>query len=290
MKMRGKLCLAFAAAAVSVTSFAAGHYVPGVEGIQAASVPPPGIYYLGYLINYNINEISGAPGDNTGTVSVLANRGVWISSHKFLGADYGMEAIAPIQANSLTFNGIGYGGTSRGLGDIYLGPVVLGWHGSNWDGVFALGEWLDNGSYSASIPSSVGLGYKSTMLTLGGTFYPDVKKEWSASILARFEKNGTQSQTGITPGNGLSVEWGIAKQIGGGKQLGLVGYYQDQTSNNSGPGASPLNPRKSAIGIQFDYPILDHGLFLKFAGYTEYSANGGAVKGNLLRMTIVKAF
>jgi hypothetical protein len=28
---------------------AAGHYVPGVEGVQAASVPPPGVYYVGYL-------------------------------------------------------------------------------------------------------------------------------------------------------------------------------------------------------------------------------------------------
>ena len=36
------------------TAQAGGHYVPGVEGIQAASVPPPGDYYLGYMVHYNI--------------------------------------------------------------------------------------------------------------------------------------------------------------------------------------------------------------------------------------------
>ena len=43
---------------------AEGHYVPGVEGIQAASVPPPGFYYLGYAVNYNANSFR-APGSST---------------------------------------------------------------------------------------------------------------------------------------------------------------------------------------------------------------------------------
>ena len=30
--------------------------MPGVEGMQAASVPPPGFYYLGYLLNYDIDD------------------------------------------------------------------------------------------------------------------------------------------------------------------------------------------------------------------------------------------
>jgi hypothetical protein len=289
MKKIARSFVAASALVWSVGALAAGHYVPGVEGIQAASVPPPGIYYLGYLVNYNITGINGAPGHNTGTVSVLANRGVWITPYKVMGADYGIETIVPIQSNSFTFTGLGYSGTTRGVGDVYIGPIVLGWHGNQWDAVFSLGEWLDNASYSATNPSSVGLGYKSTMLTLGGTYYPDTKKEWSISALARFEKNGTQSQTGIKPGNGLSIEWGIGRQIGGGKQVGLVGYYQDQTSNSSGPGAPTQNPHKSAIGVQFDYPILERGLFLKFAAYHEYAVSN-APRGNMLRMTIVKAF
>lgn len=287
---KGSTLAALALSSFTTASLAASHYVTGVEGIQAASAPPPGLYYLGYIVNYNIDSVDGLPGDNTGTVSALANRFIWISKYQFLGANYGAETIVPVQSTSLTFNGVGVSTTARGLGDIYLGPVVLAWHGSQWDGIFALGEWLDNGSYSKTNPASIGLGYKSTMATLGGTYYPDASKQWSLTVLSRFEINGKQNQTEITKGNGLSVEWGLARQIGGGKQLGLVGYLQQQTSNDSGPGANDLHPRKAAVGLEFDYPILNRGLFLKFAGYKEYSASDGATKGSLLRMTVVKAF
>ncbi len=272
------------------SAVAAGHYEPGVEGIDSSAAPPPGLYYLAYLVNYQIDSVSGLPGNNTGSASILANRVVWLTSHKFLGANYGMEALIPVQATSLTFNGIGVSSTSRGIGDIYLGPVVLSWAGADYGLVFAAGEWLSNGSYSSTDPSSLGLGYRSTMLTFGGTYYPDERKLWSVSALARFEKNGTQSQTGITPGDGLSVEWGIGREIGGGKKIGLVGYVQNQTSSSSGPGANPENPRKSGIGVEFDLPVMSQGMMLKFAGYKEYSASSGATKGTLLRMTIVKRF
>lgn len=278
-----------ALAAALPAAQAAGHYVPGVEGIQAGSVPPPGRYYLGYLVQYDIDEVSGAPGRNEGSVSALANRFAWITSHKILGADYGVEAIVPLQSVSLTFGGIGYNGTDRGLGDVYLGPVVLGWHGARWDGVFALGQWFDTGDYSASRPSSVGLGYGSTMITLGGTYYPDAQKAWSATALARYEINAEREDSDITPGDGLSVEWGLARRVGG-LQLGLVGYYQEQVSDDEGTGAGDLRPRRNAFGLELNYPVVDHGLFLKFAAYGESSASDGATEGSLLRMTLIKTF
>ena len=70
---------------------AEGHYVPGVEGLQGASVPPPGAYYLGYLVNYQMDDFrapgtsSNLPGHNRGTVTALANRFVWITGRKLLG-------------------------------------------------------------------------------------------------------------------------------------------------------------------------------------------------------------
>ena len=50
--------LAGLASLAPLAAQAEGHYVPGVEGIQAASVPPPGFYYLGYAVNYNANSLS----------------------------------------------------------------------------------------------------------------------------------------------------------------------------------------------------------------------------------------
>ena len=161
--------LALLAGLSPLAAQAEGHYVPGVEGIQAASAPPPGVYYLGYLVNYNINSFrapgssTNLPGHNSGTVTALANRFVWMTGHQVLGADYGVEAIVPLLRTSLTINAAGISDSRSGVGDVYVGPLVLGWHGTQWDAVAAAGMWLDSGSTGQ--PASAGKGFKSTMLT-----------------------------------------------------------------------------------------------------------------------------
>ncbi len=290
-----KIIFTAVALAAAMSASAGGHYVAGVEGIQAASVPPPGTYYLGYLVDYNIEQLKSPgtrddiPGHNTGTVAALANRVVWISNHKFLGADFGMETIVPVLSTSLTFNTPGISNSETGLGDVYLGPVVLGWHGANWDAVAAAGLWLENGSTSA--PASPGKGYKSTMLTGGATYYFDADKKISGSALMRFENN-TEKSNGFKPGNQVTLEWGIAKVMNG-YQIGVVGYDQMQVSNDSGPGASSNNSSRHAIGAEVVLPILSAGVFLKAAAYKEYRSEAGSgpeTQGNLLRFTLVKAF
>ena len=296
MKKITQLTLAATFAATSLCAQAGGHYVPGVEGIQAASVPPPGMYYLGYLVNYSIDELrlpgssNTVPLSNTGTVSALANRLVYISGTKVLGADYGVEAIVPVLRTSLNFNAPGISESSSGVGDIYLGPLVLGWHGSNWDAVAAAGFWLDNAN--SDKPSSPGNGYRSTMFTGGGTYYFDDAKTWSGSALLRYEVNSRKNND-FKPGNQVSMEWGFGKSLGA-VQVGLVGYDQWQTSNDSGPGATGDQAERHAIGVELVYPLMkEAGVMLKAAYYDEYSARGGSnpqAKGSTLRFTFVKAF
>jgi len=295
MKKLTQLALAATLTAASVCAQAGGHYVPGVEGIMAASVPPPGTYYLGYMVNYSIDQFKAPgssndlPGHNTGTVTALANRVAWISPYKVLGADYGMETIVPVLNKSLTINAAGISESKTGVADIYLGPLVLGWHGANWDAVAAAGFWLDNAG--SDTPASVGNGYRSTMLTGGATFYFDAAKTITASALMRFENNSKMSN-GFKPGNQISLEWGIAKNLGT-VQVGVVGYDQMQTSEDSGTGASTSRSSRHAIGAEVVYPIMSAGVFLKAAAYKEYSAEAGSgaqPKGSLLRFTFVKAF
>lgn len=271
-----------------------GHYVPGVEGLQAPSVPPEGVYYLGYLVNYNINSLRApgssedVPGRNKGTVTALANRLVWVTKHKFLGADYGVETIIPVMRTSLTFNGAGVSDSSSGVGDIYLGPVVLGWHGPQWDAVAAAGLWLDNAS--SSNPAAPGKGFKSTMLTGGLTYYFDGAKTISGSALARYEIN--TKKDGFRPGQQLTVEWGLGKSFGA-FSAGMVGYSQWQTTKDKGVGASDDKSERHAVGAEVVYPILSAGVFLKGAVYKEFSAKGGSgaqTKGSLVRFSLVKAF
>jgi len=277
---------------------AAGHYVAGVEGSQAASVPPPGMYYLGYLVNYNIDDFripgtsDNLPGHNSGTVTALANRFVWITNYKLLGADYGMEAIVPVMRTSLTVNAAGISDSRTGVGDVYVGPLVLGWHGSNWDAVAAAGMWLDTASNTVGDPTSPGKGYKSTMLTGGATYYFDQQKTISGSALFRYEYHG-KKDNGVRPGDQLSMEWGVGKNYGA-YSLGVVGYSQWQLSNDKGAAAQDGKAERHALGAEVTYPVASAGIILKGAAYKEYSVQGGGnpaePKGNLYRLTLVKPF
>jgi hypothetical protein len=280
----------------SLCSYAGGHYGPGVEGVKAGSLPPPGMYYVGYLVNYSIDELrakgssDALPGNNTGTVSAMVNRLVYITDTKLLGADYGMQITVPVVRKSLTFNTPGISESSSGVADIYVAPLMLGWHGSNWDAVAAAGLYFENGNSDS--PSKPGNGYKSTMLTGGGTYYFDAAKKWTGSALVRYETNSSQSN-GFKPGNQVSMEWGIGKSIGP-VQLGVVGYDQWQTSDDSGPGATGNKYERHAIGAEVGYSLMkEAGVLLKAAYYDEYSAKGGSktqTKGSTLRFTFVKAF
>lgn len=274
---------------------AAGHYVAGVEGLQAASVPPPGSYYLGYLVHYDIGSFrapassEALPGDNTGSVTALANRLVWISPHQLLGADWGMEAIVPVLRKSLQIGAIGFDKSDSGVGDVYLGPLVLGWHGPRWDAVAAAGVWLDNAD--SDTPAAPGNGYRSTMLTLGGTLHSDTTRTASASVLMRYEIN-SRTDAGFKPGEQVTLEWGVGRQFGP-VQLGVVGYQQWQVGRDEGPGAGDAKSSRHALGGEVVWPRMDIGLILKGALYRELRAKGGTgpePRGSLLRVTLVKPF
>jgi hypothetical protein len=273
---------------------AGGHYVAGVEGLQGSSVPPPGNYYLGYLVHYDIDDFrapgtdSKLPGSNSGKVTALANRLVKITSTKLLGADYGFETIIPVTRTSLDIGAAGLSDRRSGVGDIYVGPLVLGWHGPRWDAVAAAGVWLDTGKDDH--PASPGKGYRSTMLTGGVTLYLDEAKTVSASALSRFERNG-RTDAGLRPGNQLTLEWGVGKQLGR-WQAGIVGYDQWQLGEDSGPGASPNKAGRHAVGAELVHAVRP-GLLLKGAAYKEYKVEAGTgaePKGSLLRVSLVAAF
>jgi hypothetical protein len=288
-----KIIFAAVALTALVSAHADGHYVAGVEGIQAASVPPPGLYYLGYMANYNAEQFkapgssSALPGENKATIFALANRLAWITTTRVLGADYGMETIVPVQSTSLTIKAAGLSDTQSGFGDIYLGPVVLGWHGAAWDAVAAAGFWLKSADSSA--PASAGKGFASTMLTGGATYYFDADKKISGSALMRYEINDSKSN-GFKPGDQISLEWGVAKMMGS-VQVGLVGYDQMQVSNDSGTGASTNKSERHAVGAEVVLPLMSAGVILKAAAYKEYQSQAGTGPeplGNLLRFTLVK--
>uniref|UniRef100_UPI000382CB0C SphA family protein n=1 Tax=Arhodomonas aquaeolei TaxID=2369 RepID=UPI000382CB0C len=263
------------------------HYVPGVEGSLGASVPPPGFYLRTYGVYYdsdnvkvdaisdNDGEIPG--GDDSATVRAVVPRAIWITDKQFLGADYGMEAIAPILDKDV--DAMGLSESDSGLGDVFLSPLILAWHGERYDTVLAAGYWTDAFSdYDDDNPvaaaASVGQGYSNVMVTLGGTWYLTADRTWAVSLLNRYETMASEVEgSNITPGDNLVAEWGVSYDVNPALTLGLVGYDSWQLTEDDAPAGVPTpEDEVHAIGGQLTYRSKSLGMAFDAALYDEYDS------------------
>jgi hypothetical protein len=216
------------------------HYPIGSEGLKAADLPPPGFYLRDYNYFYYADTVDGLPADLNIFAYCQGVKTVWISDWKILGANYGADLLVPFVYKNIAGQ-LGTAGQFN-LGDVYASPLILSWHIQHFDFAASYGIWAPSGNFDASTPlgrlTSSGNGYWSHMFTLGGVWYADEKKTWALSLLNRYEISTEQDQTQITPGNMYSLEWGLSKTVAQNIDLGLVGYYQQQTTQDSGTGAA----------------------------------------------------
>lgn len=274
-----------------------GHYVPGVEGIKAASLPPPGWYYRQYNVFYNASRLTDGGGNSLPlgfNVSVWANvhRAIWLSDIKILGATYGADVIVPLIQTDLSLRVPNITDKNFGLGDPCIEPLILAWHGSRWDASVAAGVYLPFGEYSMTEPASPGKGFASGLFTFGGTWYADAHRTWSASALGRYEVHSKQRDTGLTPGNDLTIEWGLAKTFIEPSvfwDLGVAGYCHWQTTDDSGPGSNKLNDQVFGIGPEISIFLPRSKLILSLRSVFEFGAVDRS-EGNTTTFTVTGMF
>jgi hypothetical protein len=197
----------------------AQHYPAGSEGIQCASMPPPGLYVFDYNSVYYSDRTPGYSGQLERTFEpngqfkpgfsylsyTQAPRLLWMFHFKPLDADYGMAIRVPIVYKSHDqavptqlgyFGGIPTGLNINsvnkiGLGDIQVEPLILAWHLKRFDIVAGYSFWAPTGDYDHRelFLLNLGEGDWTHMLTLGGTWFLDAKKSWAISMLNRYEIN-----------------------------------------------------------------------------------------------------
>lgn len=246
----------------------AGHYVPGIEGVKAASVPPPGVYYKGYYVNYDVD------GSADVTVNALAHRLIWVTEQRILGGDLTLETILPMINEKVKAGGATVKSES-GLGDLYLGGVI-GWHGERWDAVGGIGYWADTGD-----KDKVGQGHDGIMLTFGGTYKLNQAGDITLSGLGRYEINGDKSG-GETVEDNLTLEWGLGKAYGT-LDVGVIGYFTREMSGSN-------KEERNALGMSVGkfWPSIMLGADI--AAYKEFGYENFFGNGRTLRASLTKVF
>lgn len=249
---------------------AGNHYQPGVEGVMGATAPPPGFHYRQYNIYLESDTLTDKNGDDLDigfdlTVLAQTHRLIYITNHKFLGADYGMDLLVPVVGTDFNIDAFGVHDSEIGLGDICVEPLILAWHKNRYDVGLGLGINLPTGKFDQNAPASSGQGYMSGILTLGATYYLDQAKSWSVSAVSRTLVYGEQKSTDITPGWEFIVDWGIGKEFPISKGLlirpGLCGYGYWQIGEDSGPDTNDDKGRNYAIGAEVNLFWLPPHLF-----------------------------
>lgn len=269
-----------------------GNYPIGVEGIKAGSIPPPGIYLRDYNLFYASDRLNNRYGDEVPVnfdvfVYAQAPRPIWITPWKVLGANYGMDAVIPF-----VYQDVKVGAASDsifGLGDIAIEPLLLGWHWARADLGVGYGFWAPTGKFSPTQMANTGQGFWGHMLTLGGTVYADAAKTWAASALARYEINHEQPDFNITPGNALSLEFGISKTFAKFYDVGVVGYWAQQTTKDSGVGASTALDSAVAIGPEINILWPKIKLFTSLR-YNYELMSESRPQGHTVTLTLTKIF
>ena len=271
------------------------HYPPGAEGIKAASIPGPGKYLKWYNFYYESDKLADGgggtvPGGFDVDVFATAPRFIWITEKKFLGADYGWDILVPLIYTDIEIPGLGVSNSHTGIGDIFVEPLLLGWHGDYYDTVAAAGFWVPTGDFDVGDPANAGKDFWTGMFTLGGTVYLDCEKTWSASALARYETNSERSKIAIRPGDDFHIEWGVAKNLNKVWDVGVSGYCHWQVSDDTGAAVTydpSVHDRYFSIGPEAQYFHEPTGLIFALRYQWEFDARNRPEGRNLV-FSIVK--
>lgn len=266
-----------------------GQWVPGQYGLNAGVIPDPGFTYLIMPLNYSASRINDSNGNRVasggnaaGTYSfwVQENLVMYVPKFKILGGYYAPYALIPFANGSVVADIQNYGGNAggEGLADTFYSPATLGWHFDRADLSLGYGFTAPTGRYSPGASDNVGSGYWGNNLLAGATGYLTKNKGTSANLFLDWEGHGQKSGTNITPGQAVTIEWGLGQALPLDKQthkvvqLGWVGYDQWQVSNNSGVTAQFPYYSSHGMGVQSNFLVPEKGLILFFKYYGEYSA------------------
>jgi hypothetical protein len=283
------LFLLYALAALRATAQVRGVYPLGMSALNSGVTPQSGFTYSNMFLFYSRDELKDPNGTTVavGINSVLLNMNsfIWVSKRTILGgAKFSCSATLPFAKNSLTSEIQGPLSGASGFGDSYYQPFILGWHKDKADIRAVYGFLAPTGKFADDANDNVGSGYWTHALSSGATLYLTQNKQTAISAFQMYEFHTTQEGTGIHPGQTLSVDYSITQLIPLQEkvnlQIGVIGYFQWQTTDKTGPNITPeqaaahyrvnslgfastfIFPSKNAsVGVRYFKEFLDKATF-----------------------------
>jgi hypothetical protein len=252
---------------------ATGVYLLGSRSVGAGITPPSGLFFNNdtYFYSGKIGGERALPLGGLLVANVSATTWInlpttlWVTPVKILGGDLAFSLTAPIigeprvnaslLVNSPRFGPIGVNASDAdtAVSDLFLNSFI-GWHSGNFHWQLGIGGVIPSGSYIPGQLSNVSLNRPA--IDVFGTFtWLDPAIGWDLSAAAGFTFNFTNTATDYKTGDEFHLEWAATKYLTKELTIGLVGYYYQQLTPDTGTGArlGAFEGRVVALGGSIGY-------------------------------------
>jgi hypothetical protein len=283
-------------------------WIPGFFGSLAAAPQQPGWTLTSILYNTNVSASGNAAVAREITIGRF-NPTINISVNAHVHADATIGFLAPSYVFATPFLGgqasaallFGYGNNDTSLNASATATIdhpplsitrsvalqqdttgftdLIPMFSDRWNAgvnnymVYITGD-IPVGLYSSSNLANIGLGHGAIDGGVGYTYFdPKTGHEFSAvaGLTGNFENHSTNYTNGID----FHLDWGASQFLTKQLQVGLVGYFYEQLSPDSGcaPVLCPFESRVIGIGPQIGYifPVAGMQGYVNLKGYGEFA-------------------
>jgi hypothetical protein len=224
-----------------------GHKLPGLLGLEAGRIPPPGLYAVDLAAYYQANELT----DRAGHLIVAGPFSFSAAANSF-GVSYTtglssstmfltMAVSGPIaRVKASTPNRPEANLDLMAPGDPYILPIRLGWRKERFDLVTSYGIYLPTDKSPLAGGSGVSSGRITHQFSAGGSRYFKDRTRF-LTALASYQLNMPDRGIRITRGDMLQIEGGAGINLFGRVlETGVASYALWQVRDDRGPDLPPV--------------------------------------------------
>jgi hypothetical protein len=241
-----------------------GHKVLGGVGINAGEQSEAGLYVLDRFIAYGASEVKDRDGNTLPIpgldIKARGNMFGLALTVKPKHAPY-FTVAAGVPAARISLNSdLPLTSIDRaGLGDAFVQPIKVGWRKKHFDAVASYSIYVPTGKFEPR-KASVGRGFWTHQLSLGGAVFPKEDRRWRASVLGSYDINGWKQAIDIKRGNTLQVQGGAGIAVAKIALIGVAGFGLWQVTDDKGDDIPlvlrGLRTRGYGIGPELDVAIV----------------------------------
>jgi hypothetical protein len=264
-KVAGMAFLIICSSSLSLEAQYFGSQQLGLAGLEAGTLPEPG-FYVTLPLYFLDRDISFYGPQGNPLKGVTENINLFllpalevVAPFKILGANYGAAYSEWISNGRVDVASVNFHrSTGYHFGDIYVQPLILGWHTPHADVTTGYAFFAPTG------PGSAGLHMWVHEIDFGTTLYADAGKKWNVATIMYYDFNQRKTNEDITVGNIMTLSGGAGRTfLKGAANAGVAYGAQWKITHDSGSDIPAIlsinNGRVFGVGPEIDLPVFVRG-------------------------------